>query len=126
MDIGWIFVLKKRVLIVINNDKLNHELGVSLIEVLVASLLFAIVVLGLLDFQAVLIAQNAAKQDSLHAEQIAFELLDSYPNLATEIIPNDWQYNISIINQSGNCQIRYIDITASRQQQISQQRWQCN
>lgn len=100
--------------------------GFSLLEVLIAALLFAIIMLGLLNYQQALINQHHYFYSQLRADQIAFQLLDSYPYLANHIVPTDWQYHIDSTLYNQQCKMVSITITPPNKKVIQQQRLICN
>ncbi|MDF7670193.1 prepilin-type N-terminal cleavage/methylation domain-containing protein [Orbaceae bacterium ESL0721] len=99
--------------------------GFSLIEVLIAALLFAILLLGLTSYQQKLMARHHAFYNRLQAERIAFQLLESYPNSPTNIIPPNWHHQITNSFYTAECRIISITITLPTQQKIVQKRVFC-
>ncbi|KFA59626.1 hypothetical protein A9G34_08050 [Gilliamella sp. Choc4-2] len=106
-----------------NNQK---DAGLSLIEIMIASLLFAIVLLGLTKYQQIMLKKYHFFTNRLQAAQIAFQLLDSYPQTADYLVPSDWQYNIKITPYNNQCKLIIVKITTPYKKQTQQQRLICN
>lgn len=100
--------------------------GFSLIEVLVAALLFSIVMLGLINYQQALINRHHYFDTHLQADRIAFQLLESYPDIAHHIVPDDWQYHIQRTVYNSQCTLVLVIITLPSKQKIQQQRLICH
>lgn len=103
----------------------KYSAGFSLIEVLIAALLFSIIILGLTGYQQALIAKHHTFYTHLQAERIAFQLLDSYPNMAHHIIPNHWQYQINRNSYGTQCTMVDVILTLPNRVRIQQKRLFC-
>lgn len=74
----------------------SSESGLSLLEVLYAIMLFSMIVTGLVKFQASLLHHAYIHQDKVNAQQIAFDILERYPDISTIKIKSEWQYDINL------------------------------
>ncbi|MDF7666269.1 prepilin-type N-terminal cleavage/methylation domain-containing protein [Orbaceae bacterium ESL0727] len=108
-----------------HNRLANHFAGFSLIEVLIAILLFAIILLGFTRYHHALLARHHQFYTQLRAERIAFQLLDSYPNIASHIVPTHWQYQINSYSYSAQCTMVNVTIHLPNQKIIRQHRLFC-
>lgn len=108
---------------IVNNSKNS---GFSLVEVLFATLLFSIVILGLAHYQQSIIRQHEQFYQRLQANQIAFQLLESYPHFASHLVPRSWQYEVSTTNYTSQCQWVLISIILPNNQRIQQKRLICH
>lgn len=99
--------------------------GFSVIEVLIALLLFSISILGLIEYQQALIARHQTFYTQLKANQLAFQLLDSYPNSATQLVPNGWQYTLYSLDYRPKCKMVFVTITPPHSPRVNQQRLLC-
>lgn len=106
-----------------NNTPSN---GFSLIEVMVATLLFSIMLLGFINYQQVIVKQYHFLSNRLKADKIAFALLDSYPQNADKIIPKGWRYAIQTQPLNTQCKMVLVIITIPNEKEIQQQRLFCN
>lgn len=104
----------------------KNSMGFSLIELMIASLLFSIIILGFTDFQKTLIHQHHYLSNRLQAEQIAFELLESYPDIANHIIPNGWQYTLQSDPYNSRCKMVLVTVTPNNLKSVKQKRLFCN
>lgn len=104
----------------------KNSMGFSLIEVMIASSLFSIIILGFTSYQQSLIYQHHYLSNRLQAEQIAFELLENYPDIANHIIPNDWQYNLQIDLYNRRCKMVLVTVTPINIKPVKQKRLFCN
>ncbi|OCG60323.1 hypothetical protein A9G41_01340 [Gilliamella sp. Nev5-1] len=100
--------------------------GFSLIEVMIAILLFSMIMLGFINYQQTLFNKHRYFANNLRANKIAFQLLDSYPYTISQIIPSGWQYNINTQIYNAQCKMVFITIKTSNKQTIQQQRLFCN
>ncbi|MCX8730389.1 prepilin-type N-terminal cleavage/methylation domain-containing protein [Gilliamella sp. B2969] len=104
----------------------NAMTGFSIIEVMIACLIFAIVIISFSNYQHTLTYFYHYLSNQQKAQQIAFSLLDSYPNIARHIVPNNWQYNIRSEPYTSQCQLVSVTITTKPNKQINQQRLFCH
>ncbi|MCX8649432.1 prepilin-type N-terminal cleavage/methylation domain-containing protein [Gilliamella sp. B2776] len=104
----------------------KNIMGFSLVEVMIASLLFSIVILGFTGYQQSLIYQYHYLSNQLQAEQIAFELLESYPEITNDIIPNDWQYTLKSEQYNIRCKMIFVTVTPMNYKSVNQQRLFCH
>lgn len=114
-------------LILIKNSR--SIAGFSLIEVLIATLLFSIVILGLTNYTQVLITRHHHFYTRLQAHRVAFQLLESYPELTEQIVarilPINWQYQINSSAYNYPCKQVKITIILSNGNSVQQQRLFC-
>lgn len=103
-----------------------HQTGFSLIEVMIASLLMSIIMISFLGYQKVLFHQQHYLSNFIQAQQIAFQLLDSYPEIASHLVPGNWQFDIHIESYLASCRMVSITIMPPNQKQVKQQRLFCN
>lgn len=109
--------------VIVINDR--GQLGLSLIEVLIAIIIFAMVVIGLTDFQSMIMTKLANAKNSNLAEEAAFALLDSYPDPVFVDLPHNWQYRIVTTPYNGECKIVRVIIQPERGDAVKQERWFC-
>ena len=119
-SIGWI------------NSKLaepESSAGFSLLEVLIAMVLFSISLLGLLNYQQVLIAQFTHYANAQHAWRLANQALDIYP----AAIENEqklqaglWMLNVNAISMSSGCEKVIAQVTAPGNIDVTLVRWICH
>lgn len=102
--------------------------GFSLLEVLIAIMLFSITLLGLLRYQQVLIAQFSHYADVQYAWRLANQALDIYPapiddeqRLQTGL----WMLNLSAVSTLSGCEKVYAQVTAPGNIDITLTRWFC-
>lgn len=119
---GSIIARKKEIMIVNNQTRT----GFGLIEVMVAVLLFAIILVGFVNYQQVLLNKYRYLSIKLHANQIAYQLLDSYPQINNQLIPPEWQYSINSKSLNFRCKMVVVSIIPPQQRKIKQQRLFCN
>ncbi|OCG15957.1 hypothetical protein A9G24_01010 [Gilliamella sp. App6-5] len=100
--------------------------GFSLIEVIIATLLFSIIMLGFINYQQALFNKHHYFANYLRANKIAFQLLDSYPYIPNEIIPSGWHYKITNKTYNAQCKMVVIMVNAPNKQVAEQQRLFCN
>lgn len=103
-----------------------HQTGFSLIEVMIASLLMSIIMISFLGYQKVLFHQQHYLSNFIQAQQIAFQLLDSYPEIASHLVPDNWQFDIHTESYLASCKMVSITIMPPNQKQVKQQRLFCN
>lgn len=100
--------------------------GFSLIEVMIATLLFSIIMLGFINYQQALLNKHRYFANYLRANKIAFQLLDSYPYIPNEIIPSGWRYTITSKRYNAQCKMVVITVSAPNKQVVKQQRFFCD
>nr|WP_255475403.1 MULTISPECIES: prepilin-type N-terminal cleavage/methylation domain-containing protein [unclassified Gilliamella] len=120
--IGSTIALKKR-LFIVNN---KNFAGFSLIEVMIATLLFSIIMLGFINYQQTLLNKHRYFANNLRANKIAFQLLDSYPYTSHKIIPSGWQYKITNKIYNAQCKMVVITVSTPNKQVVKQQRFFCD
>lgn len=76
--------------------KLRAADGFSLLEVLVAGLFLAVGLMGVLRYQQQFSAMRHYYSQQYQADQIAFQLLDSYPDSPHYLQPPGWQYQLTV------------------------------
>ncbi|OCG01270.1 prepilin-type N-terminal cleavage/methylation domain-containing protein [Gilliamella sp. wkB112] len=100
--------------------------GFCLIEVMVAVVLLAIILVGFINYQQVLLNKYHYLSIKLSANQIAYQLLDSYPQINNQLLPPDWQYNIDSKSLDFHCKMVVVSIIPLQHKKIMQQRLFCN
>lgn len=100
--------------------------GFSLIEVMIAILLFSIVLIGFVNYQRVLLNKHHNLSNTLQANHFAFQFLDSYPQNVDNILPKYWLYNIENKLFNSHCKMVFVSITPPKQTKIQQQRLFCD
>lgn len=102
--------------------------GFSLLDVLIAMVLFSISLLGLLNYQQVLLAQFNHYANAQHAWRLANQALDIYP--AT--IENDpklqagpWRLNVNTVAVLSGCEKVIAQVTAPGNIDVTLVRWIC-
>ncbi|OCG43765.1 hypothetical protein A9G35_09575 [Gilliamella sp. Choc5-1] len=100
--------------------------GFSLIEVMITTLLFSIIMLGFINYQQALLNKHRYFANNLRANKIAFQLLDSYPYTNQQIIPSGWQYKITSKIYNTECKMVEITVSTPNKQIIKQQRFFCD
>lgn len=106
--------------------KIKHDQsGLTLFEVLVAILIFAIVILGFLHFQSLLITDMRHAKHRYQAERLAFQLLEVYPAIITVDLPSRWQYHVTESQYNVQCKIVKVRIQPDLGDEIAQVRWFC-
>lgn len=103
----------------------KHAGGFSLIEVLIASLLFSIILLSFMQLEKTLFHQRHYITNKLHADQVIFQLLDSYPDIAQHIIPTHWTYLVQNKTYNNQCTLVIITVTIPNYDKSEQQRLFC-
>lgn len=120
--IGLIIARKKRVVIV-NKPSIN---GFGVIEIMIAILLFSIILLGFINYQQRLLHKHRHWLSTRQANQIAFQLLESYPQITEHRLPAEWSYNINSLSINSHCKMVFVSITLQQQKKIQQQRLFCD
>lgn len=100
--------------------------GFSVIEVMIAILLFSIILLGFINYQQLLLHKHRHWLSTRQANQIAFQLLESYPQIAEPRLPAEWSYNINNLSINNHCKMVFVSITLQQQKKIQQQRLFCD
>ncbi|MFQ0997969.1 prepilin-type N-terminal cleavage/methylation domain-containing protein [Gilliamella sp. BG6] len=108
------------------NNKKKKIAGFSLIEVMIATLLFSIIMLGFVNYQQALFYKHHYFTNYLRANKIAFQLLDSYPYTTNQIIPSGWHYKLTSKTYNAQCKMVVITVNAPNKQVTKQQRLFCN
>lgn len=106
-------------------NKSKQNSGSSLFEVLIAIMMTCSVVLSLIDLQSILSANFDLANKTLHAERIAFQLLDVYPDTIMVNLPTSWQYQVSKVRYDNLCNIVKVTIQPPLGNNISQERLFC-
>nr|WP_091346022.1 prepilin-type N-terminal cleavage/methylation domain-containing protein [Gilliamella sp. ESL0254] len=116
-------IAQKKGLFIVNNKNIA---GFSLIEVMIAILLFSIIMLGFINYQQALLNKHRYFANYLRANKIAFQLLDNYPYTTNLIIPSGWRYTITSKRYNARCKMMEITVRAPNKQITKQQRFFCD
>jgi len=103
--------------------------GFSLPEVLIAALLFAVSLLGLLQYQQVLLQAFQRQWQYRQAWSLAHQQLEIF-SAGAEIthavsLPANWHYQVETHQAQGSCLRRTVKIQTPLHQQIELSRWYC-
>lgn len=101
-----------------------HQTGFSLVDTLIALLLFTITIHGLVNYQQAQLSRFRYYSESQQAWQITQQMLDCYP-ATLSILPNGWQASTQIIESSKQCHLIKAQTTTRRGAQAVLQRWYC-
>ncbi|AKJ43081.1 prepilin-type N-terminal cleavage/methylation domain-containing protein [Pragia fontium] len=107
----------------------SSQAGFSLIEVLVAMVLFSITILGLLKYQQVLTAQFSHYADSQSAWRLVAQALDIYPAKIendSRLDKGHWQLNTQITPMVNGCNKVTVRVTAPGKIEAVLDRWFCD
>lgn len=102
----------------------NHHAGFGLIDVLVATLLFSVTLIGLMRYQQVLIFQFHYYAESQHSWRLAHQLLDIYPQSPPEL-PAGWHFSTIENQYSSLCKIRTAKVASPKGAKAELMRWHC-
>lgn len=103
----------------------NYKAGFSILESLIAILLFSIVALGFINFQTAITSTMQQARNKHIAHTIAFEILERYPDITKINLPAYWNYKI-ITSNYAQCKIVTVFVQINNiDEQINQQRWYC-
>ncbi|WP_159565877.1 type IV pilus modification PilV family protein [Budvicia diplopodorum] len=89
--------------------------GFSLLEVLIAMVLFSISLLGLLRYQQVLLAQFSHYADAQYAWRLANQALDIYPAVIDneqKLLAGQWVLNVNAVAVLPGCEQVGAQVTA--------------
>ena len=114
---------QKKNTVIVNNKHIN---GFSIIEVMIASLIFSLFLIGFMNIQKKLLDKHHYLKNKLQADQIAFQLLDSYPFVPQHIIPKGWEYSVQRQTYNNQCTLVKVIINTSQNNKSQQQRLFCN
>ncbi|PVZ85389.1 potassium:proton antiporter [Serratia sp. S1B] len=109
----------------------NHDQrGFSLPEVLVAALLFAVSLLGLLQYHQILLQGFQRQWQYRHAWSLAhqhLEMLDVTTDTPDSLLtlPPNWHSTVESHPRSGPCLKRTVKIQTALRQQVELSRWYC-
>lgn len=103
--------------------------GFSLPEVLIAALLFAVSLLGLLQYHQVLLQAFQRQWQYRQAWSLAHQQLEIF-NAGAEMnraitLPANWQYQVETHPAQGTCLRRTVKIQTPLHQQVELSRWYC-
>ncbi len=109
---------------------LQGQQGFSLPEVLIAALLFAVSLLGLLQYQQVLLQSFQRQWQYRQAWSLAHHQLEMFNAGAltqdnTVPLPPNWQREIETLRVEAPCQRRTVKIQTPLRQQVELSRWYC-
>ncbi|WP_392562753.1 prepilin-type N-terminal cleavage/methylation domain-containing protein [Orbus sturtevantii] len=107
------------------NSQYEKMAGSSLFEVLIATLIICSIMLGLINLQSTLSTNIDLANKKSHAEQMAFQLLDVYPDSIAVKLPNGWQYQVNKTKYNYHCDIVKVIIQPLFGNSISQERLFC-
>ncbi|AOR64289.1 prepilin-type N-terminal cleavage/methylation domain-containing protein [Pectobacterium wasabiae] len=120
---------------VVNNRFVNHQSGFSLLETLVAALLFAISLMGLLQYHQILQQSFQHQLQQRQAWRFAMQQLEAYeagmpyhpsePDNITPLSSKNWQFSLSEQLQSGECRLVTVRVMTPRRYQATLNRWFC-
>lgn len=103
--------------------------GFSLPEVLVAALLFAVSLLGLLQYHQVLLQAFQRQWQYRQAWSLAHQQLEIFSAGAeinhTIVLPPNWHYQAEAHQTQGLCLRRTVKIQTPLHQQVELSRWYC-
>ncbi|MGL5384615.1 MAG: prepilin-type N-terminal cleavage/methylation domain-containing protein [Serratia sp. (in: enterobacteria)] len=103
--------------------------GFSLPEVLIAALLFAVSLLGLLQYHQVLLQAFQRQWQYRQAWSLAHQQLEIFSAGAeinrTITLPANWQYQVETHQAQGSCLRRTVKIQTPLHQQIALSRYYC-
>jgi prepilin peptidase dependent protein C len=107
----------------------RNQQGFSLPEVLIAALLFAVSLLGLLQYQQVLLQAFQRQWQYRQAWSLAHQQLEIFSagaeqNHAISLPPN-WHYQVETHQAQGSCQQCTVKIQTPLHQQVELSRWYC-
>lgn len=100
--------------------------GFSLVEVLIATLLFSMTMIALLNYQQTLLTSVTMQQNHQQAWRIAFQQLDIYPNIEPKLLPSRWHSQLSVIKQRGSCRMIQATVIPDVGAKVELQRWFCD
>lgn len=115
-------------------DTMRGQQGFSLIEVLIAALLFAVSLLGLLQYHQVLLQVFQRQWQYQQAWSLAhqqLEILNASSELVdntidtTLVLPAYWQREVKTDTTEPNCLRRTVKIQTPLRQQAELSRWYC-
>lgn len=102
----------------------HYQTGFSLVDTLIALLLFTITVNGLVNYQQAQLSRFNYYRESQQAWHITQQILDCYP-AKLPILPNGWQASTQIIASLKQCHLIKAQTTTKRGVQAVLQRWYC-
>lgn len=100
--------------------------GFSLVEALIAALIFSITIIALLNYQQTLLTSVTMQQNHQKAWRIAFQQLDIYPDIEPNLLPDRWHSQLSVIKQSGSCRMIQATVVPDVGDKAELQRWFCD
>ncbi|KHN51249.1 prepilin-type N-terminal cleavage/methylation domain-containing protein [Pectobacterium fontis] len=118
----------------VNNRCVNHQSGFSLPETLVAALLFAVSLMGLLQYHQILQQSFQHQWQQRQAWRLAIQQLEayeagvSYPSDVDNTVSlpgKNWQFSVSEQLQNGECRQVTARVMTPRRYQATLNRWFC-
>ncbi|CAG73903.1 putative prepilin peptidase dependent protein c precursor [Pectobacterium atrosepticum SCRI1043] len=119
----------------VNNRFVSRQSGFSLLETLVAALLFAVSLMGLLQYHQILQQSFQHQWQQRQAWRFAMQQLEAYEagvpyhpfNLdnAASLSGKNWQFSLLEQQQSGECRQVTARVMTPRRYQATLNRWFC-
>ncbi|WCG85007.1 prepilin-type N-terminal cleavage/methylation domain-containing protein [Pectobacterium sp. A5351] len=120
---------------VVNKGYVNHQSGFSLPETLVAALLFAVSLMGLLQYHQILQQSFQHQWQQRQAWRFAIQQLEAYEagvpyhpfalDNAASLSSKHWQFSVSEQLQSPECRQVTARVMTPRRYQATLNRWFC-
>ncbi|BES83788.1 prepilin-type N-terminal cleavage/methylation domain-containing protein [Pectobacterium araliae] len=115
---------------------MSHQSGFSLPETLVAALLFAVSLMGLLQYHQILQQSFQHQWQQRQAWRFAMQQLEAYeagvpyhpsdPDNIASFSSKNWQFSLSEQLQSGECRQVTVRVMTPRRYQATLNRWFCS
>ncbi|AFI91465.1 prepilin-type N-terminal cleavage/methylation domain-containing protein [Pectobacterium parmentieri] len=119
----------------VNNRFVSHQSGFSLPETLVAALLFAVSLMGLLQYHQILQQSFQHQWQQRQAWRFAMQQLEAYeagvpyhpsaPDNTASFLSKNWQFSLSEQLQRNECRQVTVRVMTPRRYQATLNRWFC-